>query len=65
MMVYAGHGTALPAGTVFVSRYEPPEGTVVPTASISHGGVDNDAATMSRVLKRPPKKPFTTESLKC
>lgn len=68
MMQYAGHATDLPAKSVFVSRGEPPEGVVVPTASISHGGFDNDPATMNhilgRVLKTKPKKPFTTESLK-
>ena len=68
MMVYAGQEKGLPAKSVFVSRGKPSEETGVLTASSSHGGFDNDPATMNHILSRvlggKPKMPFTAESLK-
>jgi hypothetical protein len=67
MMRYAGQASSLPTEAVFVSQGEPPKGTVVPTASNSHGGFDNDPATMNHILGRvlgaEPEKPFTLQSL--
>ncbi len=67
MMRYAKEETGLPAESVYVSDGNPPPGVEVPTASISHGGFDNDPYTMnhmlSRILNGKPKKKFTAASL--
>jgi hypothetical protein len=67
MTTHAADEGALPAGSVFVSHGPPREGTEASTASITHGGFDNDPVTMNhllgRVLGGPLKQPFTQASL--
>ena len=68
MMRFAATVTGLPARSVFVSQGAEPDKSKAASASTSHGGFDNDPATMNHILGRvlgaAPKVPFTEKSLK-
>ena len=68
MMRYAKEIPDLPKKSVFVSDGNFKGGPTVFTASTSHGGFDNDTATMNhvlrRILKKTPRVPFTAAALK-
>jgi hypothetical protein len=67
MMVHAAAESQLSQQAVYISQGAPSAGKVVPTASTSHGGFDNDPFTMNhllkRILQREPKSRFNAAIL--